>query len=309
MLMRLKFLTLAMILVAVAAVAMACGDDDDDDGGTSVQGGPTIRFGAFDFAESHILAHIYARALREKGYSVDTSKVQPGSPREVIKPALESGQLDFVPEYVGTLLTFLGSEATSKGDDNLKQLREKLTPLKLTAFDIAPAQDTNAIVVSKRVADQHNLKKVSDLARVDDQLRFGAPAECPQRKFCAIGLKDVYGIEFGRFVPLAFGARVTALAEGAIDVALLFSTDAVIITRGFVLLEDDKNLQPAENIVPVVRNEIADRYGASFRDVVNDISKKITTAKLTDLNKQVQEDKKDPDAVAAEWLKKEGLIK
>lgn len=308
MLMRLKFLTLAMILVAVAAAAMACGDDDDD-GGASVQGGPTIRFGAFDFGESHILAHIYARALQEKGYSVDTSKVKPGSPREVVKPALESGQIDFVPEYVGTLLQFLGGEPTSNGEDNLKKMRERLTALKLTAFDLAPAQDANAIVTSKRVADQHNLKKVSDLARVDDRLSFGGPPECPQRQFCAVGLKATYGIEFSRFVPLAFGARVTALAEGAIDVALLFTTDAAIVARGFVLLEDDKKLQPAENIVPVVRTEIADRYGSSFRDVVNDISKKITTAKLTELNKQVDVDKKDPDAVAAEWLKKEGLIK
>jgi len=299
----LRGLAVMVVLFSIALVAVACGDDEE--GGRE---GPTIRVGAFDFSESHILAEIYAQALRAEGYSVSTDNILPGSPREIIKPALEAGELDVVPEYVGTLLTFLGGEPTSDGAENHAQAKELFEASGVTLLDIAPAQDTNAIVASKETAEKYNLEKVSDLVPVASEIHFSGPPECPERQFCLIGLEEVYGIEFGEFTPLDFGPRVIALEEGAIDLALLFSTDAQIAAKGFVLLEDDKGLQPAENVSPAIRIDVVDAYDEHLVNVLNSVSAKITTEGLTGLNKKVQVDKEDPDDVAGEWLRENGFL-
>jgi osmoprotectant transport system substrate-binding protein len=152
---------------------------------------------------------------------------------------------------------------------------------------------------------------MSDLAAVAKQLTLGAPPECPQRAFCLQGLKSTYGIEFKEFKPLDAGGPLTvaAVEGGQVDVGLLFSTDAQIAAKGFVLLEDDKKLQAADNVIPVVRQDILDKAGGTFSTRINDISKKITTEKLTVLNGKVSIDKKDPAEVAKEFLKAEGLIR
>lgn len=298
----------ALLLLAAAALAFAaCGDDDDGGNGNGdVPDGPTIRVAAFNFGESHILAEIYAQVLEHNGYTVDKGQIMPGSTREIVKPALESGELDFVPEYVGTLLSFLGGEPTSDGEANLEAARELFEGV--TLLDLAPAQDTNAFVASAGVAEEYGLARVSDLAGVAADLKLGGPPECPEREFCVIGLEDVYGVTFGEFVPLDFGPRITALNEGAIDVALLFSTDASITANDFVLLEDDMGLQPAENIVPAVRNEIIEAYGDDFTSLVNSVSAEITTEELTALNAEVQIEQRDPDEVATEWLTENGFL-
>lgn len=123
-----------------------------------------------------------------------------------------------------------------------------------------------------------------------------------------IGLTEVYGIEFGEFVPLDFGPRITALEEGSIDVALLFTTDASIEAKGFVVLEDDKGLQPAENVAPAVNQEIVDAYGSDFTDLINSISAKITTEGLTKLNFLEQVEVQDPEVIAHDWLVENGFI-
>jgi osmoprotectant transport system substrate-binding protein len=292
-----------VVLFSIALVAAACGDDEE--GGRE---GPTIRVGAFDFSESHILANIYGQALRAEGYPVSTDKILPGSPREIIKPALEAGELDLVPEYVGTLLTFLGGEPTSDGAENHAEAKELFEASGVTLLDIAPAQDTNAVVASKEAADKYDLEKVSDLVPVASELHFAGPPECPEREFCLIGLEEVYGIEFGEFTPLDFGPRVIALEEGAVDLALLFSTDAAIAAKGFVLLEDDKGLQPAENVAPAIRIDVVDAYDEDLVNVLNRVTAEITTEGLTALNKKVQVDKEDPDDVAEEWLRENGFL-
>jgi osmoprotectant transport system substrate-binding protein len=300
----LRALIIVVALFSIALVAVACGDDGEGGG----REGPTIRVGAFDFSESHVLAEIYAQALAAEEYSVNTDYILPGSPREITKPALESGQLDLVPEYVGTLLTFLGGEPTSDGAQNHAEAKELFEAAGVTLLDIAPAQDTNAIVANKETADKYDLEKVSDLAPIASELHFAGPPECPERQFCLIGLEEVYGIEFGEFTPIDFGPRVTALEEGAVDVALLFSTDAAIADKGFVLLEDDKGLQPAENISPAIRIKVLDAYDEDLPNLLNSVSAKITTEGLTALNKKVQVDKEDPDDVAGDWLRENGFV-
>ncbi|MDQ1475648.1 MAG: osmoprotectant transport system substrate-binding protein [Actinomycetota bacterium] len=147
-------------------------------------------------------------------------------------------------------------------------------------------------------------------ASVASKLVLGGPPECPKRPFCEIGLKQTYGLTFKSFKALDPGGPLTvnALAQNKIQVGVLFTTSGVIASKGWVLLEDDKNLQPADNVTPVLRNEIVDKYGTKMTDLVNAVSAKITTQVLTDLNKQTDIDQKDPDDVAMAWLQSNNLV-
>src|SRR6266536_2175932 len=170
--------------------------------------------------------------------------------------------------------------------------------------------DANGFVVTKATADKNKLTKLSDLAPVAKDLTLGGPPECPQRPFCLIGLQQTYGLQFKDFKPLDAGGPLTVAAvdSGEIDVGLLFTTDPNITLKGFVLLDDDKKLQLADNIAPIVRNDILNR-GADLKDLAGRVSKALTTADLTDLNKQVGLDRKDAKDVAAAYLRSKQLIR
>ena len=292
-------------LAIMALVIAACG------GGGAPSGMSTIRIGSTNFSEQLIVGELYAQVLEAAGYKIER-KFNLGA-REVVLPALESGQIDFEVDYLATLLAFLDKNAQGSTDaaTTAKTLEDRLKAKNLVQFDFAPAVDQNGIVVTKETATRLNLKKVSDLAPLAKDLVFGGPATCPTREFCAVGLEKVYGIKFKTFRPLDTGGplTVTALEGKQIDVALLFTSDAIIAVKGFVLLEDDKKLQLSDNVVPILRKDIADKGGSDLRNRVNDVSKKLTTVELTELNKQVGIDKKDPKDVAREWLKKQGLLK
>lgn len=296
----------AIIAVAGALALTACGSDD----GTGAKTGPTITVGGFDFTESSTLAEIYFQALQSKGYPV-AKKLQVGS-REIVEPALRTGDIDLVPEYLATLLEFENKgagEATADVQATLTKLRERL-PATVVALEPAPGQNRNEIVVVKATADEHSLTKISDLAAIDDTLVFGGPPECPQRPLCLQGLQGTYGLSFERFRPLDVGGPLTvaALEGGEVDVALLFTTNGAIAEKGFVILEDDKGLQGAENVLPVVRKEIVDAFGTELTALLDSISAKLTNAALQELNKATDIDKKDSDDVAGQWLRDNGLF-
>ncbi len=286
------------VLLSVALVAAACGSGD----GAGAKEGPTITVGSANFSENALLAEIYAQALENAGYRVQRN-LNVGN-REVYFAALESGDLSLVPEYVGTVTTFLGGSASSDSDATYQTLLGLLGDKGLTAASYASAQDKNGIVVRKDTADEFGLSKVSDLAQYNGQFIFGGPPECPNREFCLIGLQDVYGLQFADFKPLDVGGPLTvaALEGDEIQVALLFTSDGVIAAKGFVLLDDDKGLQPAENVTPVLRKDIVDAYGDDLIAVLDAVSAKMTTEELTALNKRVGFDGEDPDAVATDWL-------
>ncbi len=288
------------ILGTVALVAAACGSGDDAAGPKE---GPPIVVGSFDFGESEILAEVYAQALEAEGYAVER-KLRAGT-REIIKPALENGEIDFVPEYVGSALEVgFGGEPSSDTEETAEALASAFEESGVTVLEPAPAQDKNGIVVTAATAEEFGLEEVSDLEGIASALTFGGPPECPNRPRCLIGLRDVYGLEFAAFQALDVGGPLTveALDGGAIDVALLFTSDGVISARNFVLLEDDKGLQPAENVIPVIRQEILDAYGSDLEDLVNRVSAEITTEELTEMNRRAGFDRIDPDQVAADWL-------
>ncbi|GIW11540.1 MAG: glycine/betaine ABC transporter substrate-binding protein [Dehalococcoidia bacterium] len=275
---------------------------------------PTIRIGSTNFAEQLVVAELYAQVLEQAGYKVER-RYNLGS-REIVAPALESGQIDLYPEYLATYVIYLTKDP-NKGTPDAAQtyaaLQEALKAKNITALQYAPAIDSNGFVVTRAFADRNGLKRVSDLQKLNGQLVLGGPPECPQRPLCLQGLERLYGLRFKEFKALDAGGPLTvaALEGNQIDVAVLFTSDAVIAVKGFVLLEDDKKLQPADNLVPVVRNDFLSKVPNQdqFKKLLNDVSAKLTTEELTQLNKQVGVDKKEPKDVAVAWLKSKGLLK
>jgi len=300
-----RAIRVAIPFIVAALVASACGGAGT--GGTK----PAITIGSTNFSEQLVLGELYSQVLEANGYTV-TRKFNLGA-REIVFPALQSGQIDLEADYLATLLAFVDKTATGSTDpkQTLATLQKALTSKGVTVLDYAPAVDQNGFVVTKATADRLKLAKLSDLAPVGNQLVLGGPAECPNREFCAQGLKTKYGITFKDFKALDTGGPLTvqALVGGQIDVGLLFTSDATIAVRGFVLLDDDKQLQLSDNVAPVVRNDYLTKAGDDFKKTINTIAPKLTTAELTGMNKLVEVDKQDPKDVAKAWLKKQGLIK
>jgi len=284
-------------------------------GGRASSGGsgdkPTIVVGSTNFGEQLVVAELYAQVLEAKGYTI-TRKFNLGS-REIVAPALASGQIDMYPEYLASYLTFLTKDQTRASSDpatTFAHLQEAAKAKGVTVLRYAPAQDQDGFVVTKARADKGELSKISDLAALNGQLVLGGPPECPERPFCLKGLEKTYGLTFKDFKALDTGGPLTvaALKGGQIDVGVLFTSDAVIEAEGFVLLQDDKGLQLSENVVPVVREAIASRAPADFATAIDGLSARLTTAELTGMNKRVGLDKQDPKAVAGAWLKAQGLV-
>jgi osmoprotectant transport system substrate-binding protein len=266
---------------------------------------------SFDFPESELLAELYATRLASKGYPV--RRLTNLGSREIVQPALLQDRVDLVPEYVGTALGFvtLGQTlVTSDSSEMRRELARSLRPHDVAVMALAHAQDQNGFVVTRSTAKRYGLKKVSDLRRVSDRLSFGGPPECTERPLCLGGLQTRYGVSFKRFVPLDAGGPTTvaAIVEGTVDVALLFTTDPNIALHHLVLLRDDKHLQPAENVVPVVRGHIVRQFGDALRDSINELSARLTTHRLRSLNRETQILDRAPHEVARQWLTEQGLI-
>jgi osmoprotectant transport system substrate-binding protein len=303
---RLRSTALGAALLVVAVVAAACAQEEPGGGGEETAAKPSLTVGADNFAESEIVAEMYAQVLENAGYQISREF---GTTRETRIPAMESGEIDVAPEYLATLLVFLDPEAEASNDP--EQVAADLEPLLqergLAVLEPSAAVDTNAFVVTQATAEEHGLASVSDLQPVAGDLTLGGPPECPERPFCIPGLKETYGVEFGDFVPLDAGGPLTieALDTGEIDVGLLFSTQSVILDKGWVLLEDDKQLQAADNITPLWNTESTDDEAESL---LNEVSGTLTTEKMTELNGQVEIDGEDAADVARAYLEEEGLL-
>jgi len=303
---RLRSFVLGAALLTLLLAACG-GPGGDEPNGAAGEGGDkgTVTVGSDNFAEAQIVGEMYAQVLENAGYTVE--RQLDIESREVRLPAMEDGQIDIAPEYLATLLSVLDPKSTPTADPN--QVATDLEPLLaergLETLEASDVVDTNAFVVTQETADEHGLTTVSDLAGVAEDLVLGAPPECPKRPFCIPGLKDVYGVTFGDFKPLDYGATVTALDGGAIDVGLLFSTDGTIADKGFVVLEDDKGLQAADNITPLVRSEILD---GEIEGLLNEVSAAITEEEITELNKRANVDVEDPADLAEEFLTDAGLL-
>ena len=299
------------LTVALPACTPSSGHISSAAGEPAGRHSTVITVGSFDFPESVLLAEIYGQALTAGKFPV---RVLPNlGPREVVDPALTNGLVQLVPEYAGSALEFfsLGRlSATSHAGAANKALAGSVAGRGLMVARPAPAQDANAIVVTAATAARYGLRSVADLARVAPGLVFGGPPECPGRAYCLQGLKRAYGLHFKAFIPLDTGGPLTrqALEAGYIDVALLFTTDPDIPARHLVVLADDRGLQPAENITPLLRRDVIARYGPHLVAVLNRVSALLDTGTLRVLDARVERAGRNPGLVADSWLRAHGLI-
>ncbi len=299
--------------LAAALALTACGSSSDplassssaaatsaaaSGSGSAAAGGPIV-IGSADFAESALLANIYAEALKAKGVEVSTN-LNIGS-REVYLKALQDGSISLLPEYTGNLLQYFDPTATVSAPDEVFAALVKATPAGLTVLDKSPAEDKDAVVVTKETADANNLKSIADLAPVAAEFILGGPSEWETRQTGVPGLKEKYGLTFKEFKVLDAGGPLTlgALTGGQIQAGNLFTTDSNIPAENLVVLEDPENLFPAQNIVPLISTAVAT---PEVTDALNAVSAKLDTAMLTDLVSQVTVDKTDSVQVAQEWV-------
>ncbi|MBV8982124.1 MAG: ABC transporter substrate-binding protein, partial [Acidimicrobiia bacterium] len=238
-------LALPALVLALGLVVAACGGGSSKSSSGTTTAKESVTVAAFNFSESAILANIYGKALQSKGYRV-TFKPNLGT-REVVEPALLKGDVDAYVTYGATELTFLnisGDAGTATPDvqQTVTRLRDAYAAKGVRVLDASPAADANAFAVTKATADKDKLVKMSDLAPFAAQMTLGGPPECPTRPFCQPGLQKTYGLKFKAFKALDAGGPLSknALANGDVNVALIFSSDGAVQARNFVILQDDK---------------------------------------------------------------------
>jgi osmoprotectant transport system substrate-binding protein len=298
-------LTALIALLVVGGALTACGENSDT---TKAAGGTKIIVGSFGFSESETLAQIYGTALKNSGADVEY-RLKLGN-REVVAPALERGDIDMVPEYLGNYLGFLDKSQTEgmPVPEALKALQAAASAKGVTVPDASEAADGDVIAVTKDFAAKNSLKTISDLKKLPSPISLAGPSECETRETCLGGLRNVYGLNV-TFVSTGAdaGGPITkkALDDGQAQIGRLFSSDPDTGKGGkYVVLEDDKAFQQAGNIVPAIRTP---KVTPAILAVLNKVSKALTTEKLVELNEKTDVDKEDPAAVAAEFVSAEKL--
>ncbi|MFH9069775.1 ABC transporter substrate-binding protein [Streptomyces alboflavus] len=306
----------ATAVVALTAGLTACGGDSlEDDKGSDGGGKGKIVVGSARFTEQKVLAELYAGVLRDAGYDASVKTVQN---REVYEPELKKGTIDVAPEYAATLTEFLnlkknGADAKPVASSDLDATYGQLTKLAggrgLKALPAGEAVDQNAFAVTEDYAKEHKLKTLSDLGKSGEKVRIAAGDECETRPFCAPGLKKKYGIDVAGIDPKGVGTTQSkqAVKNGTDQLVLTTTTDATLKNFGLVILEDDKKLQNADNILPVVNEkEAGDKKIAA---ALAKVTKTLTTDDLIELNRKVDAERQKEVDVAKEYLESKGLIK
>ncbi|MDH6550797.1 ABC transporter substrate-binding protein [Streptomyces sp. SAI-041] len=299
-------------LFAAASVpalsACSSGITSLDGGGTAAAGGGSgksgITIGTANFTENQVLGHLYAAVLRQAGVKV-TVRPNLGT-REIVIPALKAGDIDLLPEYQGALLNYLAPKDASAEPGTMQNALTLALPAGLQVLPYGQAADSDCFAVTRATARKYGLVTLADLAEQNGRLVIGAAPEVKKRRVGAVGLKEVYGVEFKEFKSLDSDGPLVkgALKKGDVDVANLFTTDTDIAANGWVVLSDPKNLIPSQHIVPLIADRKADD---TVRKALARLGNVLTTAQLTRLNSQVDNDKEDPEDVANAYAKQHGL--
>ena len=283
------------------------------DASTDTGAKPAITIGSDGFYESQVVAEMFAQVLQADGYSV-TRNLGIGA-RQVRQPLLESGDIQLTPEYVGSGLGFYDPGApTGDGEANRDALEAMLEAKGISVFGISPGEDTNAAVVRKETADQYSLTNMSGLAGIQDELKWGLPPDCDTNPLCK-GALETYGITYPpkqREALAACDAPIAqALQSNGVDFAWLCSTQPAIAQFGFVLLDDDKDTQPAENMTALVRDDYLAKVGdaKAFQALLDKVSALLTTETLTELGVKVAVDQQSQADVAKAFLTENALLK
>ncbi|ARI56256.1 MULTISPECIES: ABC transporter substrate-binding protein [Streptomyces] len=305
-----------LVVLTATATACATGPSLENQGEVTAPPGDSreLTIGSAGFTESDLLAQLYALLLERAGYAADILSV---TNREIYEPALESGQIDVVPEYAATFADWLnakanGADATPVGSPDLaatmKALRALAAPRGLTVLDPGRAVDQNAFAVAASYARKHGLRTLSDLGAAKLPVRLAAGDECVQRPYCAPGLRKTYGIDIVAVDPKGVGTTPAkqAVQNGQDQMVLTTTTDATLDRFGLVLLADDKKLQNADYVVPVVNRA---RAGSDrVRDALGRLNTVLTTADLASMNQQVDSWRRLPEDVARNYLESKKLI-
>jgi osmoprotectant transport system substrate-binding protein len=318
-------LLLALLLIALSAFVVAgCGEDEEEPTATpaseSGTGGKIQRdeanaevqltLGSKNFTEQKVLGEIYAQGLEAAGYNVNKD-LNLGDEKTALA-AVKSDEISAYPEYTGTaLLSFFGKKADELPKDPQAAYEEARSGFEkdgLVAFPPTPFTSSNEVAVTQDTADELQLKTISDLkGKSQDLTLYGSP-ECRQRLDCLLGLQQVYGLKFAKFVPVDIAQRHEVLTSNRADVSIVFTTDPQIQREKEVLLEDDQGMFPPYNSTLVMKQETADAAGPDLEKTVELLQEQLTDENMQELNARVDLDKKDPAVVAEEYLTETGLI-
>jgi osmoprotectant transport system substrate-binding protein len=305
---------LTTITAVLALGRSACGGSSggdptaEDTGNGGSGGGSAVKIGSANFSESALLAEIYAGALKSEGVEVST-QLNIGS-RELYIKGIEDGSIDIVPEYTGVLRDFFaaqeGGEVSASDAEGVYAELKEVVPDGLVVGQYSKAEDKDAVVVTRETAEKYSLKSLGDLADVAGELTLGGPSEWKTRPTGIPGLEKVYGVTFGKFTVTDAGGPQTlnALVDGRVDAGNLFTTNPQIAEKDLVALEDPESLFGSQNIVALMREEVADDTVVKTLD---EVGQALDTETLTELVGQIDVDKEDPADVAAQWLEDNDL--
>jgi len=267
--------------------------------GSENSGSEKIVVGSQAYYSNEIVAEIYAQALENSGLEVER-KFNIGQ-RDAYMPQLENGSINVFPEYTGNLLQFFKEDTKSRSSADVYKELEGQLPDSLAVLDEAEASDQDSYTVTRKFADDNNLKSIEDLAKVKDELTLGGPPELAERPYGPKGLESTYGVKTD--FSATGDTTVEDLVAGTVNVANVFTADPRIKTEDLVVLEDPKSLFLASNVVPVVTADQSEELGK----VLDPVSKKLTAEELIDLNVQSTVDKKSAADIAKSWLSDQGL--
>lgn len=291
----------ALFALAGCAAADPTGPAESDEGN-----GQSITVGSFSFPESEILAEIYAIALEEAGFEVETALNL--GPRQATIPALEDGSIDLIPEYNGNLLFFYDPENEARTTQDVDAALAGLVPAGFQVLDSSPAQDKDAYVVTRATAEEFGLSEIGDLAALEP-FTMGAYPQFSELGFGLPGLASVYGVTAVELLPIEdFGGpdTVRALIDDAVQVANIFTTSPAIAAEDLVVLDDPLNLIAAQNVIPLLNSDV---FSDELAAVLDDIAAALTTEDLIALRERVEGDENAQASVAArDWLVGKGLI-
>jgi glycine betaine/choline ABC-type transport system substrate-binding protein len=318
---RAAFALIAALVLALGVAACGGGSNDNNtgtSGGNSanlIKSNPAnkgiqLTVGSKNFTEEYILGNIYAQALQAAGYDVKTN-LNLGSETIAYK-ALQDGEISGYPEYTSTLLESIFGKTTVPADAQqaYAQAKQELEAKGETAFQPTPFADANAFGMLKSKANELGVTKISDLqGKSQDLSLYGSP-ECRERQDCLVGLEKTYGLQFASFNPVDIGLRYTVLDKGQADASIVFTSDAQLSANPdkYVLLQDDKGIFPAGNVIWVTDQSTVQKAGPDYQATIEKVQKGLTLPVMQELNARVDIDKQDPAAVATEYLKEDGYI-
>ena len=303
----------ALLAVALAVGLAACGSSNKKStsppSGQPGKGKPAVTLGSKNFTEEYVLGQLYKQALEAKGFKVNY-KNNIGS-SEIIDKALTSGKIDMYPEYAGVIAQELAHKPPSNrprtAADTLKQAKAFEEKRGFTLLDASPGVDADVNVVKPSYAKAHGLTTTADLKKVPG-FKFGAPAENKTRFQGALGMKQIYKLNF-KFVPLAIGLRYQALDSGKVDVIAGFTTEGQLVDKSkYQTLADPENIFGKQNITPVVNKKVLAKEGPGFTQTINAVTSKLTNEALQKMNGAVDLDKQKPADVAKKFLQANGLL-